>query len=84
MAHTLTIVELIWPILKHIKKSVSSDLFDNYHPKFKYSDHHVYNYNNIIHYQTMFTIATTNPIHFQLDIQITHYDNIFQYFYRVI
>ena len=28
----------------------------------------------------MFTIETTNPIHFQLDIQITHYDNIFQYF----
>ena len=26
----------------------------------------------------MFTIETRNPIHFQLDIQITHYDNIFQ------
>ena len=30
----------------------------------------------IIIYQTMFTIETTNPVHFQLDIQITHYDNI--------
>ena len=27
----------------------------------------------------MFTIETTNPIHFQLDIQITHYDNILPY-----
>ena len=27
----------------------------------------------------MFTIEITNPIHFQLDIQITHYDNILQY-----
>ena len=27
----------------------------------------------------MLTIETTNPIHFQLDIQITHYDNILPY-----
>ena len=31
---------------------------------------------SIVDYQTMFTIETTNPIHFQLGMQITHYDNI--------
>ena len=27
----------------------------------------------------MFTMETTNPTHFQLDIQITHYADISQY-----